>query len=158
MYAEKIITRSAEMVSASAGIMKKMLATAAKSTTIMPMNRNLPRKLKSFLVTVATPASVKKISARAAGRHGDQRAPVGKAQGVLQDAREHQAHEEGEARRSATPRPLFLERSMPHMKAKATPMNTRKEIIGLPAKNEKRSCTLSHAPSTVRNVDSASSR
>lgn len=84
------------MVSASAGIMKKMLATAAKSTTIMPMNRNLPRKLKSFLVTVATPASVKR-SRPCRRPHGDQRAPVGKAQGVLQDAREHQAHEEGEA-------------------------------------------------------------
>ena len=37
--------------------------------------------------------------------------------------------------------PLFLVRSIPHMKAKATPMKSMKDISGLPPKNEKPICT-----------------
>ena len=57
-----------------------------------------------------------------------------------------------------TPIPLFLVRSMPHMKAKATPMKSRKDISGLPPKNEKPICTPISAPMVVGSMDSASNR
>ena len=50
---------------------------------------------------------------------------------------------------SATPRPESLFFSMPHMKPKAMPRNSRKEMNGLPAKNEKPIWTPISAPSTV---------
>ena len=55
-----------------------------------------------------------------------------------------------------TPMPLFLVFSMPHMKPQATPRNSRKAIIGLPAKKENCIWMPSRAPSTVGTIDRAS--
>ncbi len=44
-----------------AGICKKILAKEATISKIMPTIKNLPMKLKSFLVVVAIPAKVKKM-------------------------------------------------------------------------------------------------
>ena len=45
-----------------AGICKKMLASEATISKIIPTSKNLPIKLKSFLVVVAIPAMVNKIT------------------------------------------------------------------------------------------------
>ena len=58
----------------------------------------------------------------------------------------------------AIPSGLFLVFSMPQKKPKAMPRKSRKEISGLPAKNEKFSCTPISAPITVGTIVSASIR
>ena len=57
---------------------------------------------------------------------------------------------------SATPMPLFLVRSMPHMKPKAIPRKSRKDMNGLPAMNENCICTPTSAPRTVGTMVRAS--
>ena len=58
------------MANDKAGIAKKIFATAANNAITKPINKNLPMKEKSFFVTVAMVASVKKIAAKmSSGEH-----------------------------------------------------------------------------------------
>src|SRR5574343_269457 len=103
------------MVSERAGIWKKMLATAASRTTIIPTNRNFPMPLKSRLLIVATVDSVKKMVAVPPAESAIIEPPFEKPRATWRIRDSIRPMKKVKPSRRATPRPLFLFFSMAHM-------------------------------------------
>ena len=154
--AEKIITAAAEMASDKAGIWKKILATPASKTTIMPMKRNFPILLKSRLLTVATVAIVKKIAPVPPAAMAIIDVPFEKPSATCKIRDSIRPMKKVKPSSNATPSPLSLFFSMPYMKPQAMPRNRIKLMNGLPAMKLKFICTPTNAPKTVGIMEKAS--
>ena len=121
------------------------------------MNMNLLMPVKSRFETVATVAMQAKMAAVPPKAVMISCAPLAPPSTTPSRRDNIRPMKNVKASNSATPRPLFLLRSMPQKKPKAIAMKTMKPMNGLPEKNEKPLLTPIHAPRTVGTMDSASS-
>ena len=92
--------------------------------------------VKSRLVVEATPASVTKIAPVPPAAMAIIVPPLEKPSATCRMRESIRPMKKVKPSRRTTPMALSLVFSIPHMKPKAIPRNTRKEISGLPAKNE----------------------
>ena len=113
--------------------------------------------VKSRLETLAIPAIVTKIAPVPPAARAIIEPPLEKPRATCRMRDSIRPMKKVKPNSSATPRPLFLLRSMPQKKANEIPRNSMKAMNGLPARNENCICTPRSAPATVGTIVSASS-
>ena len=130
MKADEIPITNTDNAIIKAVLWKKMLAIAATSTMIMPMNKNLPMDDRSRLMTLDSVAMPKKIPPVPAKAVMIKLAPLLRPK-ILPTRRDSiKPIKKVNANKIGTPAAEFLNFSMANMKPKAPPMKTIKPIQG----------------------------
>jgi len=124
----------------------------------MPTNRNLPRLLKSRLLTVATVDKAKKMAPVPPAAMAIREPPLEKPRATCRMRDSISPMKKVKPNSRATPQPLSLVRSMPYMKPQAMPRKSMKAMNGLLARKLNLIWMPASAPNTVGTMERPNNR
>ena len=144
------------MVSDNAGTWKNKLAREATISKINPMNRNLPMKLKSLLVTVASVARLKKMIPVPPAARPIRCAPFFRCRATCRIGPRNTPATNVNPSRATTPQMLLRSAVTRNIMPIIAPNISSTDMIGLCAMNAKLIDVPTNAPRTVGIMVSAS--